>query len=170
MAIKYRSSFTMIELVFVIVILGALAGTASTWLIQTRSDSQIAMIRSDIATILKQVPARVIAENVAIKTTPPTGYQSWGDWLMDTPSLDKSRWKPTQNGLVAIAASSSSSKEQSDIVCKGNYIELNLTNGVLTFTPEKIEYTNTFCKLLANSYPSNSTRTIALVTSGSTRF
>ena len=165
-----RHGFSMIELVFVIVILGALAGTATTWLLQTRMDSQVAMTRSDIATLLKQVPARVIAENVAITNTPPDGYNTWGDWLMDTPSLDKSKWQPTQNGLLAISFLETNQQNNTIITCPGNYIFLDLATGKLHFNPAMISKNITFCRLLAESYSSGSNREIDLTTSNKTIF
>ena len=165
-----RQGFSMIELVFVIIILGCLAGTATTWLLQTRMDSQVAMTRSDIATILKQVPARVVAENVSISNTPPNGYNTWGEWLMDTPSLDKSKWQPTQNGLIAISFIESNRQNNRVIACSGNYIHLDLATGKLHFDPDMIDKKITFCRLLAESYNSGSSRTIDLVTNSKTIF
>jgi general secretion pathway protein G len=46
-----KSGFTMIELVFVIVVLGILAGIAIPRLAATRDDAQIAKGRSDVAAI-----------------------------------------------------------------------------------------------------------------------
>lgn len=46
-----KSAFTMIELVFVIVILGILAGVAVPRLAVTRDDATIAKIRADVASI-----------------------------------------------------------------------------------------------------------------------
>ena len=46
-----RHAFTMIELVFVIVVLGILAGVAVPKLAATRDDAEIAKIRSDVASI-----------------------------------------------------------------------------------------------------------------------
>lgn len=48
---KNRSAFTMIEVVFVIVVLGILAGIAIPKFIATRTDAVIAKGRSDIASI-----------------------------------------------------------------------------------------------------------------------
>ena len=57
-----RSGFSMIELVFVIVILGVLAAVAVPRFVTTRTDAQVAMLRSDIASVMKAIPARVFAE------------------------------------------------------------------------------------------------------------
>ena len=48
---KFSSAFTMIELVFVIVVLGILAGVAVPRLAATRDDATVAKIRGDIASI-----------------------------------------------------------------------------------------------------------------------
>ena len=48
---KSRNAFTMIELVFVIVILGILAAVAVPRFAATRTDAQIAAARADISTI-----------------------------------------------------------------------------------------------------------------------
>ncbi len=46
-----RKAFTMIELVFVIVVLGILAGIAVPKLAATRDDAEVAKIRSDVSSI-----------------------------------------------------------------------------------------------------------------------
>lgn len=48
---NFSSAFTMIELIFVIVVLGILAGVAVPRLAATRDDANIAKIRGDIASI-----------------------------------------------------------------------------------------------------------------------
>lgn len=47
----YRSGFTLIELVFVIVILGILAGVAVPKLVGTREDATISKMRADVSAI-----------------------------------------------------------------------------------------------------------------------
>jgi len=52
-----KKGFTMIELIFVIVILGILASVAIPKLAATRDDARAAALKTDIGTILQAVPA-----------------------------------------------------------------------------------------------------------------
>ena len=52
---KSKNAFTMIELVFVIVILGILSAVAIPKLAATRSDAEAAKIRSDVAAIRSSI-------------------------------------------------------------------------------------------------------------------
>ena len=64
---NFKSGFTMIELVFVIVILGVLAAVAIPKFAATRTDAQIAKGRSDVASIrsgiVSERQARLIKGN-----------------------------------------------------------------------------------------------------------
>ena len=81
---KHLESFTMIELVFIIVILGVLASIAIPRLATSREDAIAVAIKSDIGTILQAVPAL---------------YLSLGENFTDirqAAQLDSARW--TDNG------------------------------------------------------------------------
>lgn len=58
---KNLDSFTMIELVFIIVILGVLASIAIPRLATSRDDAIAVAIKSDIGTILQAVPAMYLS-------------------------------------------------------------------------------------------------------------
>lgn len=95
---KFSSAFTMIELVFVIVVLGILAGVAIPRLAATREDANIAKMRGDLASIrsgialkrsenmmrgsiafpeLEGANAATIFENVIQEGIYPNGKNGW---------------------------------------------------------------------------------------------
>jgi general secretion pathway protein G len=88
-----KKGFTMIELIFVIVILGILAAVAIPRLAATRDDATLAGIKTDVATALQAVPAWYqgqkdarIAEGVQLDTSKweqsATGTEQY-DWKVD---------------------------------------------------------------------------------------
>ena len=175
-----RSGFSMIELVFVIVILGVLAAVAVPRFVTTRTDAQVAMARSDIASTLKAIPARVFAENIDPTASAPAGFSNWGEWMIDTGGLDRGRWEVGgfgggNNGIQPIGNVTSGNKNTTG-GC-GAIITLDVAKGDLIFNPNNINLaTNsggnggTFCKALKDSYPSNSNRIIPLATTGAVKF
>lgn len=73
-----KKGFTMIELIFVIVILGILAAVAIPRLAATRDDAAAAAIKTDLGTIVQAVPA---------------WYQGQKDaHILKAVSLDTSKW------------------------------------------------------------------------------
>jgi len=77
-----KKGFTMIELIFVIVILGILAAVAIPRLAATRDDATAAAIKTDVGTLVQAVPA---------------WYQGQKDArILQAVSLDTSKW--VQNG------------------------------------------------------------------------
>ena len=98
-----RSGFSMIELVFVIVILGVLAAVAVPRFVATRTDAQVATARSDMASAQKAIVAKVFADNIdtTISKAPDLNKSvasqadfplDWGDWIIAVSGLDGSRW------------------------------------------------------------------------------
>ena len=173
-----RSGFSMIELVFVIVILGVLAAVAVPRFVTTRTDAQVAMLRSDIASVMKAIPARIFAENIDPTQSKPTGFSSWGEWMIDTGGLDRGRWSAmmigNQSGIAPIDISSGTlcvSQNQPGVVY------LNVASGNLHFNPETISnatggtvQSKPLCNALKASYPSGSNRIIPLATTGAVKF
>ena len=109
MKAQNRSGFSMIELVFVIVILGVLAAVAVPRFVATRTDAQVATTRSDLASVQKAIVAKVFADN--IDTTSEKSYDpnmpwtqgaeltgGWAEWIMLVGGLDGSRWKMGGDG------------------------------------------------------------------------
>lgn len=168
-----KSGFSMIELVFVIVILGVLAAVAVPKFASTRTDAQVAMARSDIATILKSVPARVFAENIdTTASTPPSdsGATTWGEWIIDTAGLDRGRWTK-DNGNGGIKAVDNAGGKTAN--CDNITIAIKTTDpnkGDLEFNPHSSSSSSKFCQQLAGSYPTGSNRIIKLTSSGAIKF
>ena len=168
-----RNGFSMIELVFVIVILGVLAAVAVPRFVTTRTDAQVAMLRSDIASVLKAIPARVFAENLDPTQSTPPGYSNWGEWMIDTGGMDRSRWQANNSGIQIIA--SKDTNNTTNKTCSGDYIKIDSATGNLIFDPSTIGAPTsgngkTLCNNLKESYPSGSNRIIPLATTGAVKF
>ncbi len=173
---KTRSGFSMIELVFVIVILGVLAAVAVPRFVTTRTDAQIAMLRSDIASVMKAIPARIFAENIDPTQAQPQGFAGWGEWMIDTGGLDRGRWNANNDELNVVVSNSGGQI----VACGGTgFMKIDATKGELIFDPSKLAAANgtgagnngkVLCEGLKNSYPSGSNRIIPLATTGAVKF
>lgn len=102
-----RYGFSMIELVFVIVILGALATVAVPRFVATRIDSEVATLRLDAASLQKAIVAKVFADYIdTTYSVAPVPYMKavdaieegktidWSEWMLDIGGLDRTRWAP----------------------------------------------------------------------------
>ena len=179
-----RSGFSMIELVFVIVILGVLAAVAVPRFVATRTDAQVATARSDLASVQKAIVAKVFADNIDATASKPTdpnkpwgqaGAQTmtWGQWIMEVGGLDGSRWKvggnPIKNQAVSPEPNDSiepvgNTKGTDGKVGKGGCSAiLGIGQGYLVFAPNNAgtgsvasnSTPNDFCQQLKKSYQSS---------------
>ena len=141
------------------------------------------MARSDIASVLKAIPARVFAENIDPTASTPPGFSSWGEWMIDTGGLDRGRWKAGNGGSgvsgpgIEPLGNVTTQGGQSQTGGCGHIIQLDTTTGNLVFDPNQISGVGggggnggTFCKALKESYPSGSNRVIPLATTGAVKF
>jgi prepilin-type N-terminal cleavage/methylation domain-containing protein len=80
-----KKGFTMIELIFVIVILGILAAVAVPRLAATRDDAALATLKTDVGTLINAVPAWFQGQRTAS--------------ILEASSIDTNAW--TQNGTLA---------------------------------------------------------------------
>ena len=180
-----RSGFSMIELVFVIVILGVLAAVAVPRFVATRTDAQVATARSDMASAQKAIVAKVFADNIdPTQSNAPDPNKSvasqggnfnlnWGDWILQVAGLDTGRW---QKGGKAIGAGVAAvSVDQNDGIqpignvkggqkggCSAILGIASKAGGYMVFAPNNIggdnidtNNPNSFCAGLRKSYESS---------------
>ena len=178
-----RSGFSMIELVFVIVILGVLAAVAVPRFVATRTDAQVATARSDLASVQKAIVAKVFADNIDATASKPTDpnkpwgqggtMENWGKWIMEVGGLDGSRWKvggkeikgqavsPAQNDSIEPVGNT---KDTNGKVGKGGCgTVLGIGQGYMVFAPNNAgtgsvasnSTPNDFCQQLKKSYQSS---------------
>ncbi|MFK5882450.1 MAG: prepilin-type N-terminal cleavage/methylation domain-containing protein [Sulfurospirillum sp.] len=117
-----KKGFTMIELIFVIVILGILAAVAIPKLAATRDDAKAASIKTDIGTALQALPA---------------WYQGQKEVsFLNAMSLDTNVWSHTSgkcqyvytddsNGTVTMSAENNDSSDVGD--CSTTPVDANAT-------------------------------------------
>ena len=178
-----RSGFSMIELVFVIVILGVLAAVAVPRFVATRTDAQIATARSDLASAQKAIVAKVFADNIdATQSSAPdpnkpvAGQQytwgTWGEWIVNISGLDGSRWSAGGGTGAGIKTQPITTDANNTIQPVGNVkggkkggcggmLGIAPASGMLVFAPNNIggsnfeSNANNFCYGLKKSYESS---------------
>lgn len=195
-----RSGFSMIELVFVIVILGVLAAVAVPRFVATRTDAQVATARSDMASAQKAIVAKVFADNIDTTSTKApdpnkavakqgTFNKDWGDWIIEVSGLDGSRWVKGGNAIrQAVNINESNGIQPIGNVQKNNVAKkggcgmvlgIDTVNGVMIFAPNNIGGENVvskaanFCYSLKLSYESSAgggNKLIPLAASGTVEF
>lgn len=89
-----KKAFTMIELVFVIVILGVLAGVAVPKLMGTRNDAKIAVLKSTIQEIRKGIEAYA-GNQIIVK-----GVKEYPNTLCDDKNLDSANKCNFKSGML----------------------------------------------------------------------
>ena len=195
-----RSGFSMIELVFVIVILGVLAAVAVPRFVATRTDAQVATARSDLASVQKAIVAKVFADNIDATASKPTDpnkpwgqgstLDNWGKWIMEVGGLDGSRWKVGGNPITGQAVSPAkddsiepvgNTKKDGKVGKGGCSAILGIGQGYLVFAPNRSgqgsvgsnSTANDFCQQLKKSYQSSGgygNKVIPLASSGTVEF
>ena len=93
-----RSGFTMIELIFVIVIIGVLAAVAIPKLSATRDDAQISKLNSNIKTMEGEIAAYVVSQGVPT-TFDDTFYGKASNTYVD---MNKSTYSSTSGSIITI--------------------------------------------------------------------
>lgn len=91
-AYRRRSAFSMMELVFVIIILGILAAIAIPRFSLTRSDAQLIAIENDIISAMNAIQREVFSQNIE-----PTTLD--GQKMITLAGLSPTRWVAQGNGI-----------------------------------------------------------------------
>ncbi len=139
-----RSGFTMIELVFVIVILGILASVAIPKLAATRDDANIAKSTSEISSLVQDIGSYYTAkgnlENNVSKMTNVTLYDNTGakaESLSIVGGTDTAYYKDTKRDIKCID------------------VTFNDVNGTVTLAKDAEADTSIFCKGLTSALAEN---------------
>lgn len=164
-----RKSFSLIEAVFAVVILGVLAVVAVPRFVTTRTDSAVAALRNDASVATKMIVAKVFADNLNTTTTKAPSPNdpekkpviSWSEWILEIGGLDKGRWnKPLAVSATADRGVSPTHNYHGTLIPCGTsaMIEI-LSGGDLYFNPRAVAKDTSpkskeaeVCKRLRQSY------------------
>lgn len=134
-----RNAFSMLELVFVIVILGILAAIAIPKFSFTRGEAQSVSIQADITQAISAIQREAFTNN-------PSASLINGDWILQTAGLSKTRWIAVGNGVRL--AKNGAVDSQNDCVTF-EFIDQKDILVEITSKPD-----SAICKKLAQSYES----------------
>lgn len=136
-----------------------------------KTDAQVATARSDLASTLKAIVARVFAENINTKSQKAPNNKEWGEWIIETAGLNKKRWTSLGgNGIYPIAENT---------ICQVDgdmsLLWINTSTGKMHFNPSKLLDSKDFCGKLRDSYVdksknTNGDRIIPLASNGPVNF
>lgn len=143
-----RSAFSMLELVFVIVILGILAAIAIPRFSLTRIDAQVVAIENDINNAISTIQREVFSQNLDPKTL--TLSQ-----VFTLAGLSPSRWVLQGNAIVL----GKNSTPDTQNAC----VQLSIANAMLNFSVTQ-KADSTLCEKLFARHQ-NGGKTIPLNTS-----
>ena len=164
-----RKSFSLIEAVFVVVLLGVLASVAVSKFVTTRIDSAVASLRHDASSATKSIVAKVFADNLNTtteKAPSPNDIEkkltmSWSEWILEVGGLDKGRWtKPLATSAAAERGVSPAHNYHGRFMpCGTNAMIEILSGGDLYFNPVAVAADTSsksrepeLCKKLRQSY------------------
>lgn len=134
-----KKAFSMIELVFIIVIIGIISAIAIPKLSMTRSDAQYIVVQSDIQTILSAIQTASFAQDLNTSKLN-------GELIMEIAGLNLVRWIAVSNG-VRLA-------KDGKIDGANNCVIIDFKNGGLEFSIDTSIETSSLCQKLTKIYGS----------------
>lgn len=134
-----KRGFSLIELVFVIAIVGILAAIAIPKLTTSRAQAQYAAINSDIQTIISSMQAVALTQDLSAQMLN-------GVFIMQTAGLSYSRWIAQGNG-VRLASNGAV-----DLVNDCVNVDINQSNLNISVNAAGSN-SSTLCVQLAKNYP-----------------
>ncbi|MGX2971827.1 type II secretion system protein [Helicobacter sp. T3_23-1059] len=132
-----KSAFSLIELVFVIAVVGILAAIAIPKLSATRTDAQYAAINKDIQAIISSI-------QVAATTQDNLASSLKGDFIMRIAGLSPLRWIAQGNG-VRLSKDGTIDTQNNCVIIDASAQTLNIEIAPLSSSP--------LCQKLLKAYP-----------------